>query len=154
VSDAQAAATSYLTVQRGTAVVDRFGRHVGEVERVLLHAEGTFDGIIVSTRAGDRFVDAHEVRRISDRAVTLGVAAVDVEEPDPDASSRRYGMPCARWDRTDVTEADRDAAVEALKAAFVTDELTADELARRVEIAHLADTLEQLDTALAGLRFG
>jgi Domain of unknown function (DUF1707) len=63
-------------------------------------------------------------------------------------------VPSARWDRTDVTEADRDAAVEALKAAFVTDELTADELARRVEVAHVAETLDQLDSALAGLRFG
>jgi uncharacterized membrane protein len=143
--------TSYLTVAPGTAVVDRFGQPVGKVDRVLIHAEGTFDGVIVSTRAGRRFVDAPEVRRISIRAVTLGVAAVDVENPGSEASSRRYGVPAARWDRTEVTEADRDAAIEALKAAFVTDELDADELGRRVEIAHGAETLDRLDAALAGL---
>jgi hypothetical protein len=44
--------------------------------------------------------------------------------------------------------------VAALKAAFVTDELTADELAGGVEVAHVAETLDQLDSALAGLRFG
>jgi hypothetical protein len=57
--------TSFLTLQPGTAVVDRFGAHAGEVDRVLLLDGGGFDGIVVSTRVGRRFVDAPEVRRIS-----------------------------------------------------------------------------------------
>jgi uncharacterized protein DUF1707 len=47
-----------------------------------------------------------------------------------------------------VTEADRDATIDALKAAFVADDLTADDLGERVAIAHLAETLDQLDAAL------
>jgi hypothetical protein len=57
--------TSFLTVAPGTPVVDRCGREVGELERALLLEGGGFDGIIVRTRVGRRFVDAPEVRRIS-----------------------------------------------------------------------------------------
>ena len=56
-SEPQTAPTSYLTLSRGTAVVDRFGQDVVTVDRVLVHAEGSFDGTIVRTRAGNRFVD-------------------------------------------------------------------------------------------------
>ena len=83
-------AASFLTLQPGTPVVDRFGEPVGKVHRVLVLETGGFDGIVVATDAGTRFVDAPEVRRI-------------------------YGMPEARYDRVDVTEADRDEAIECLK---------------------------------------
>jgi hypothetical protein len=146
--------TSYLTVAPGTPVVDRFGRRVGKVDRTLVHDQGTFDGIIVHTRAGRRFVDAPEVRRISADAVTLGVAAPDVESPGRDPTSGRYGVPGVRWDRVQVTEADRDAAIEALKRAFVRDDLSAEELGRRVEAAHVAETLDELDAAVADLVLG
>jgi hypothetical protein len=72
---------SFLTLDPGTSVVDRFGRPVGEVQRVLLHEDGAFDGIIVRTPAGRRFVDAPEVRRISRGAVMLGITVVEVEHP-------------------------------------------------------------------------
>ena len=127
-------------------MVDRFGKPVGTVERVLLFEGGGFDGIIVRTGAGRRFVDAPEVRRLSGGAVTLGVTCADVEQPGPD--NPRYGVPVARYDRTDVTEADRDAVIEALKTAYVADALTTDELGERVTIAHLAETLDELDAAL------
>jgi hypothetical protein len=140
--------TSFLTLAPGTAVVDRFGRPVGEVERVLLHEDGGFDGIVVDTRAGRRFVDAPEVRRVSGGAVTLGVTASDVEEPGKGAP-KVYGVVAARHDRTTVTEADRDAAVEALKSAFVADRLDAEELGERVAIVHLAESLDRLDDAIA-----
>jgi hypothetical protein len=118
------------------------------VRRVLLLETGGFDGIIVGTRAGKRFVDAPEVRRISGGAVTLGIALADVESPSADGH-RRYGVPKARYDRTEVTEADRDEAIDCLKRAYVRDELTTEELAERVAIAHVAENLEQLDVALA-----
>jgi hypothetical protein len=65
---------------------------VGEVERVLFLETGGFDGIIVRTGAGKRFVDAPEVRRISGGAVTLGVAVADVEQPGT-AARRVHGEP-------------------------------------------------------------
>lgn len=147
-------AASYLTLAAGTVVVDRFGQRLGRVERVLLHTGGSFDGIIVRTRVGARFVDAPEVRRISTEAVVLGIAASDVESPDIDPRHGRDGIPGARWDRTAATEADRDAVVNALKLAFVTDEVTVEQLAQRVEAAHMAQTLEQLDAAVSDLRVG
>jgi hypothetical protein len=137
--------TSFLTLESGTPVVDRFGRPVGKVRRVLLLETGGFDGIIVDTRAGKRFVDAPEVRRISRGTVTLGIGVADVESP---GGNRTHGVPEARYDRTVATEADRDEAIDCLKRAFVRDELTTEELAERVAIAHLAETLEQLDAAL------
>jgi hypothetical protein len=117
------------------------------VERVLLFEGGGFDGIIVDTEAGRRFVDAPEVRRLSGGAVTLGVTCADVEQLGRDGP-KWAGVPVARHDRTEVTEADRDEVIEALKAAFVADALTADELGERVVVVHTADTLAQLDAAL------
>lgn len=146
--------TSYLTLAPGTPVVDRFGERVGPVERVLVHAGGSFDGIIVRTGVGRRFVDAPDVRRVSQRAVTLGIAASDVQSPAVDRASGRYGVPAARWGRTEVTEADRDAAIDCLKRAFLNDELSADDLGRRVETAHVAETLDALDQALVDLTLG
>jgi Domain of unknown function (DUF1707) len=144
---------SFLTLESGTPVVDRFGHPVGEVERVLVLEGGGFDGIIVVTKAGRRFVDAPEVRRISRGAVILGVTTTDVESPGLNAK-RVYGIRQARYDRTDATEADRDEVIESLKRAFVQDELTTDELGDRVYRAHLAETLDELDAVLAGLSDG
>jgi hypothetical protein len=140
--------SSFLTLEPGTPVVDRFGSPVGKVRRCLVLETGGFDGIVVTTERGKRFVDAPEVRRISAGAVTLGITAADVLEPGPNAH-RIYGMPEARDDRSDVTEADRDEVVACLKRAFVNDELTTDQLAERVGIAHLAEALDELDAALA-----
>jgi hypothetical protein len=53
-----------------------------------------------------------------------------------------------------VTEADRDAVIERLKGAFVRDELTTEVLGERVAVAHLAETLDELDAALADLTHG
>jgi hypothetical protein len=139
---------SFLTLEAGTPVVDRFDAAVGTVHRCLLLEDGGFDGIVVDTEAGRRFVDAPEVRRIAGGAVTLGVTAGDVIEPGPHAH-RVYGMPEARHDRTTVTEADRDEVITCLKRAYVDDELTTDQLSERVGIAHLAATLEELDAAVA-----
>ena len=132
----------------GTAVVDRFGAPAGEIDRVLLLDGGGFDGIIVRTRIGKRFVDAPEVRRISHGAVTLGITVADVEHPAAE-TRKTYGIPTARHDRTEVTEADRDEVIDSLKRAYVSDELDTDELGGRVAIAHVAETLEELDAALA-----
>jgi hypothetical protein len=137
---------SFLTLEEGTRVVDRFGRAAGEVERVLLFEGGGFDGMIVRTRSGARFVDAPETRRISGGAVTLGITVDEVEHAAVD-DQRRYGVPAARYGRTEVTEADRDAVIEGLKGAFVRDELTTEVVAVRVAIAHLAETLDELEAA-------
>jgi Domain of unknown function (DUF1707) len=140
---------SFLTLASGTPVVDRFGRPVGQVRRVLVHELGGFDGIIVRTRAGKRFVDAPEVRRISQGVVTLGITVDEVELPAVDRKGRD-GAPAARNDRSEVTEADRDAVIDALKRAYVRDDLTTEELSERVAIAHDAETLDRLEAVMPG----
>src|SRR3954471_1781830 len=133
--------TSFLTLERGTPVVDRFGEPVGEVHRVLIFDGGGFDGVIVRTPAGRGSLDAPEARRIAGGAVTLGITVADVATPGADGP-RMYGVPAARIGRTEVTEADRDEAVE---RAYVRDDLTTDDLGDRVAVVHLAETLEALD---------
>lgn len=141
---------SFLSLTRGTRVVDRFGREVGSVHRVLTHGDGSFDGIVVQTRAGKRFVDAPEVRRISSGAVNLGSTADEVQQVGAGARGRGR-VPAASYDQGALTEADRDAAIEALKRAYVREEIAIDELAGRVATAHIAENLDELDAALSGL---
>jgi hypothetical protein len=88
---------SFLTLEEGTRVVDRFGRAAGEVERVLLFQRGGFDGMVVRTRSGARFVDAPEMRRIAG-GVTLGITVDEVGHAAAD-DQRRYGVPAARYGR-------------------------------------------------------
>ncbi len=141
---------SFVSLKRGTRVVDRFGRPVGEVHRVLTHGDGTFDGLVVQTRAGLRFVDAPEVRRLARGVVNLGSTIDEAECADP-AQRGRGRARAASYGRDDLTEADRGAAIEALKRAYVRDEIDIDELAGRVATAHVAENLAELDSALSGL---
>jgi hypothetical protein len=138
-------AASYLTLRRGTDVFDRFDAHVGRVKRVLTEAGAWFDGLIIETGAGARFVDAPEVARITPARVELSIARSDVECPGPRGV---YGATPARWGRTDATDDDRLEVVEALKAAYCADVLGADELGERVEAAYTVSSLDQLQRLL------
>jgi hypothetical protein len=138
-------AASYLTLRRGTDVFDRFDAHVGRVKRVLTEAGDFFDGLIIETEAGARFVDAPEVARISPSRVELSIARSDVECPGPRGV---YGVTPARWGRRGVADDDRLEVVEALKAAYCADMLDADELGERVEAAYTVGTLEELERLL------
>ena len=72
-------AISYLGLRRGTRVRSCDGVEVGRVRRVQNNErEHIFDGIVVETRAGRRFVDAPEVAHIAERAVTLSISAEEV----------------------------------------------------------------------------
>jgi hypothetical protein len=68
----------YQALPRGVPVHTSDGVRLGTVHRVLDNArEHIFDGIVVSTPDGRRFVDAPEVARITERRVTL---TIDAEE--------------------------------------------------------------------------
>ncbi|MGB2710091.1 MAG: hypothetical protein WBC33_01135, partial [Conexibacter sp.] len=74
-------AISYQALRRGTTVRASDGTDVGTVRRVLDNArEHIFDGLVIETRRGRRFVDAPEVAHIAERAVTLAIGAEKVLE--------------------------------------------------------------------------
>jgi len=71
----------YQALPRGVPVHTADGERLGTVHRVLDNArEHIFDGIIVSTPDGRRFVDAPEVARITDQRVTLTIDAEAAKE--------------------------------------------------------------------------
>ena len=74
-------AIGYKILARGTVARSADGVEVGTVRRVLDNArEHIFDGIVLDTPAGRRFVDAPEVARIHERAVILTITAAEVAE--------------------------------------------------------------------------
>ena len=71
----------YKALPRGVPVHTSDGAQLGTVHRVLDNArEHIFDGIVVSTPDGRRFVDAPEVARIAERRVTLTIDAAEASE--------------------------------------------------------------------------
>lgn len=79
-SDDDGLAISYKALRRGTRVRASDGTEVGKVSRVQDNVrESIFDGIVIETRRGKRFVDAPEVEHIAERAVTLTISAEEVE---------------------------------------------------------------------------
>lgn len=72
-------AISYRALRRGTVVRTSDGLEVGRVRRVIDNErEHIFDGLVIETRAGRRFVDAPEVAHITERIVTLSLTADEV----------------------------------------------------------------------------
>ncbi|MEA2406987.1 MAG: hypothetical protein QOE69_1106 [Thermoleophilaceae bacterium] len=78
-------AVHYTALQRGTPVFSSDGEEVGKVAEVLdNYREHIFDGLVVETGSGERkFVDAPEVERTAELAVTLNITAADVAQLGP-----------------------------------------------------------------------
>ena len=73
-------AIGYKVLRRGTPVRTADGEEIGTVRRVQDNVrEHIFDGIVIDTPGGQRFVDAPEVSRIFERAVVLTITAAEVE---------------------------------------------------------------------------
>jgi hypothetical protein len=65
---------SYRVLERGTPVETSDGQPVGQVKLVMeVRSKDIFDGIIVTTPTGDRFVDAPEVGEIYEQLVILTI---------------------------------------------------------------------------------
>lgn len=79
---------SYEGVAKGTPMLTSAGRQFGTIEHVLeIPQEDLFDGIVVATEDGFRFVDRDQINEITDRYVICalddtGVAAL----PKPSGS--------------------------------------------------------------------
>jgi hypothetical protein len=76
VTDDRGAPIAYTVLAEGTPVQTSDGHEVGTVKRVLAD-EGTdvFDGIVVDTSDGERFVDAPEIADLYERLVVLAITA-------------------------------------------------------------------------------
>jgi hypothetical protein len=78
-------AIHYAAVERGTPVYGSDGVQVGSVHQILdNYREGILDGIVIRTSDRDlRFVDAPEVARTAERAVTLTITSAEVPALPP-----------------------------------------------------------------------
>ena len=78
-------AVHYGALEKGVPVFSSDEVEVGKLREVLdNYREHIFDGIVIETPAGDlRFVDAPEVRRTAERAVTLTITAEEAENLPP-----------------------------------------------------------------------
>jgi hypothetical protein len=90
---------SYQALPRGVPVHASDGTRIGKVHRVHDNArEHIFDGIVVDTEQGRRFVDAPEVARITRARVTLTIDAAAAAELPPERGA--LGSLQARAERT------------------------------------------------------
>jgi len=88
---------AYMVLEPGTRVFTRNGDEVGKVKRVLADsATDIFDGIVIDTADGERFVDAPEVGDIYERAVVLALdfdQVGELSEPTPAPVAERIVPP-------------------------------------------------------------
>jgi sporulation protein YlmC with PRC-barrel domain len=86
-------AVHYTALQKGTPVFSSDGEEVGKVAEVLdNYREHIFDGLVVETHSGERkFVDAPEVERTAERAVTLNITAAEVAQLGPPEAGPALG---------------------------------------------------------------
>lgn len=91
------APTSYLALPKGIPVFAASGREIGRVKKVLaVPIKNVFDGIVIRTPDGDRFVDAPESGRLFERGVATTltdaeVAALEVPGSSAGEKARRAG---------------------------------------------------------------
>ena len=82
-------AISYTALARGTVVRSSDGVELGTVRRVEEEQRANiFDGIVLNTRKGQRFLDAPEVAHIAERAVTTTFLAADADRYLTEVGSR------------------------------------------------------------------
>lgn len=102
-------AIAYTALEPGTQVLTSDGHVIGTVERVLdIPDLDLFDGIVVETPDGDRFVDRDQIERITNVAVYCALTAEEAATLSPpdsaptfraDPRSTRGGSPLARLRR-------------------------------------------------------
>ena len=80
---------SYHALRRGTVVRSSDGVELGKVRRVEEEQRANiFDGIVLDTRKGQRFLDAPEVAHIAERAVTATFTAAEADQYLTEVGSR------------------------------------------------------------------
>lgn len=116
-SDDRGAPIAYTVLAEGTPVETRDGVHLGTVKGVRGDTQtDIFDGIVVDTDDGERFVDAPEVDSLYERLVVLAVDAGEADElPDADSEAGPATLRASPDDVAGDTTGDkvRDAAKRA-----------------------------------------
>jgi len=103
--DDTGAPISYFVLSEETPVYSSDGVKLGEVKRILADTgSDIFDGLIVHTRDGDRFVDAPNVAEIYERAVVLGLSSDDARHMPEPTPSPAYMEPTPDDIAGDTTE--------------------------------------------------
>jgi hypothetical protein len=84
-NDDDGVAVHYTALEPGTPVFSSDREEVGKVVEVLDNLpEHIFDGLVIQTTGGERrFVDAPEVARTAERAVTLNITAAECANLPP-----------------------------------------------------------------------
>ncbi len=73
-ADDRGAPIAYMVLEEGTSVHTADGVEIGTVKHVLADTGAdVFDGIVVDTKHGDKFVDAPEVGELYERLVVLTI---------------------------------------------------------------------------------
>jgi hypothetical protein len=78
-------AVHFTELKRGTPVISSDDLEVGTLADVLdNYRENIMDGLVFETASGEqKFVDAPEVERTAERAVTLNITAAEAERLGP-----------------------------------------------------------------------
>lgn len=75
---------SYEAAVRGTPVLSSSGMQIGTLEHVLEVPEvDVFDGIVIATKTGLRFIDADDVQQITRSHITSSLNDAQVAELPP-----------------------------------------------------------------------
>lgn len=85
---------SYLVLQPGTPCFTADDRPVGTVKRILADEEkDIYDGLILDTEEGERFVDADHACDLYENGVVLTLTADQLQHlPDPTANPATMGV--------------------------------------------------------------
>ena len=77
-------AISYHAAVPGTPVLSSTGTEIGTLEHVLEVPEvDVFDGIVIATRAGLRFIDADQVRQITRSSIQTSLDDTQASQLKP-----------------------------------------------------------------------
>jgi hypothetical protein len=70
---------AYAALAAGTPVYDRDGQRAGTVKRVLaVEEEDVFDGLVIDTDHGTRFIDAPEVGHLAEHRCDLKLSSAEL----------------------------------------------------------------------------
>ena len=96
---------AYSALENGTRVVSAAGTEIGTVAHVLADEHlDLFDGIVVRTHHGIRFIDRDQVGAITTGAVTTTIADADIDAlPKPDGEPI-YEVDALQGEGTSITD--------------------------------------------------